>query len=72
MKQGTSNLWLRIILVYTALSFYEPFWRLTMRAPMQGRQFSWDYYGIGGQGIKGGYAVITLITVIGLAMLALG
>lgn len=60
------------ILIYTALSFYEPFWRLTMRAPMQGERFSWNYAGLGGQGATGGYGVVVLITIIGLITLTLG
>lgn len=68
----SSNLLLRCILVYTALSFYEPFWRLTIRAPMQGQRFSWDYAGLGGQGAAGGYGIIVFLTVIGLIILTLG
>lgn len=72
MTSVASRRLLGIILVYTALSFYEPFWRLTMRAPMQGKRFAWDYAGIGGQGATGGYPVVVLISAIGLVILALG
>jgi hypothetical protein len=72
LKSSRSNLILRCILIYTALSFYEPFWRLTMRAPMQGQRFSWDYAGLGGQGATGGYGIVVLITLIGLIILTLG
>lgn len=72
MKSSHSKILLRCILIYTALSFYEPFWRLTMRAPMQGQRFSWDYAGIGGQGATGGYGFIVLFSVIGLIILTVG
>lgn len=72
MKNSLSNVLLKYILIYTALSFYEPFWRLTMRAPLQGRIFSWDYAGIGGQGAAGGYPFIAFVSVLGLIILAFG
>lgn len=68
----SSSFLLICILIYTALSFYEPFWRLTLRAPMQGERFSWDYAGLGGQGATGGYVFVVLLSAIGLMMLTLG
>gem|GEM_PF-3925005 len=43
MNRSMSTILLQCILIYTALSFYEPFWQLTLRALMQGQRFSWDY-----------------------------
>jgi len=59
------------VLAYAAFSFYEPFWRLTVRGAME-PNFQWEYAGIGGTGMSGDYWMLTCAVMFGMVLLYAG